>query len=211
MDLIEYVKNEYWLLSEHAQRGLESADGLEYKACVEWLAQHKLTNFIEIGSAWGASFHLWSTIIDGKKISVDALPNSVPYQYPSLTNEHVEIRNSKWNSHFSDVYSVLGNSHEQITVDRVRDILNNQLVDWLYIDAEHSYESAKTEFNLYKQFVRKNGFVGFHDIQLISSDGDTSQPGCGIFWQELKNSGLYECIEFEGRDTKIGVLKFAEG
>lgn len=210
MSLIEDVRNEYWLCKTHSQGGLESFDGKEYEQCLDWMqSKMPLYNFIEIGSAWGASFHMWSTLIKGKKISVDALPNSVPFQYPNLTSEHIELRNIKWNSYFDNVHSVLGNSHDILTVNKVSEILSDELVDWLYIDAEHSYNSAKTEFELYSRFVSPTGYIGFHDIQLMKSDGDKNEPGCGVFWHELKNSGLYECIEFSGRDTKIGIIKLS--
>lgn len=210
-DIIEYVKDEYNLSPNHTQRGLESYDGVEYVQCLDWLkTQRQLTNFIEIGSAWGGSFHLWSMIVDGKKISIDANPESVPYQYPNLTEDDIQTRNAKWNSYFTDVHSVLADAHDTETVDVVSDILNDDLVDWLYIDAEHSYDSAKLEFELYSPFVNRGGFIGFHDIQLMNSDGNTSLPGCGVFWEELKNSGFYKCVEFSGRDTKIGVLQIPE-
>jgi Methyltransferase domain len=210
-DIIQFVKREYWLNPDHAAQGLESADGEDYRQCLAWLSTKlPLTNFIEIGSAWGASFHLWGTLVHGKKISVDAMPNSVPYQYPDITQEQLLLRNAKWSTHFDNVHSVLADAHANSTVDTVRTILAGDKVDWLYIDAEHSYESAQTEFDLYKQFVRPGGYIGFHDIQLLTCDGVRGGPGCGLFWNELRDSEKYECVELVGKDTKIGILKFLE-
>lgn len=140
--------------------GLESRTGVEYVDCLNFLTQqNKLNGFIEIGSAWGGSFDLWSQLIsNGPKISVDR-----PGYVHAQTIEICYRRNKIWESRFSDVYSILGDSTDPKSVEAVKQILGNSLVSWLYIDGNHDYDYVKSDFEKYEKFVRPGGFIGFHD------------------------------------------------
>jgi len=203
-ELIEFVRAEYWLNEKHAHGGLETLHAVEYIDCVEWMRKVNettpLTNFIEIGSAYGGSFHLWSTIIRGTKISID-----ICGPWPCITEDHMRARNKIWDSHFPCVYSVNADSHKKKTVGRTDKILQGELIDWLYIDATHTYEAAKTEFEMYKKFVRPGGYVGFHDIRV------NELPSLNRYWEEI--SAEYPSWEFGNSDGKytniplIGVIQ----
>jgi cephalosporin hydroxylase len=203
MEIINFVKNEYWFDKNHNQQGLESSPGsVEYIAAYEFFRKLSLNGFIEIGSAFGGSFHLWSTLIQGKKISVDMEPIG---QYPqNLTLEIYFQRNATWRKHFTDVYPVLGNSHLQKTVDTVAKALDGDLVDFLFIDAEHTYDGVKSDFEMYKHFVRPGGYVGFHDIRMMVADSYPWTAGCGVYWDELISTELYKYWEFE---NVIGIIQ----
>jgi cephalosporin hydroxylase len=204
MEIIDFVKEEYWLNPNHGQKGLESSQGsAEYIECLKWLhEQSDLHGFIEIGSAYGGSFHLWSTVIEGPKISIDMEPKG---QYPqSLSVEHMRIRNEKWRKHFSNVHSLMGDSMATETIQDVKQILGEDKVSWLFIDGDHRYIGAKSDFENYVQFVKPGGYVAFHDIRMMISDMGDKGPGCGVFWDELVNSGKYEYWEFA---NIIGVIK----
>lgn len=206
MELIDFVKNEYWLDRNHHQQGLESSPGSgEYVGTYDWMKELSLTGFIEIGSAWGASFHIWATLIQGKKISIDMEPLG---QYPqNFTMERMIQRNEIWSKHFSDVYPIIGDSRANTTVDKVAEVLNGDLVDWLYIDAEHTYEAAKSDFEMYKHFIRPGGYIGFHDIGMMISDSGNGGPGCGVFWNELVESKSYKYWELGVDNSLIGVIQ----
>jgi predicted O-methyltransferase YrrM len=42
--------------------------------------------------------------------------------------------------------------------------LKDNKVDFLFIDADHSYEGVKKDFEMYSPLVRKGGIIAFHDI-----------------------------------------------
>lgn len=203
MEIIDFVKNEYWLDKSHSQQGLESSPGsVEYVETYNWMKELSLNGFVEIGSAFGGSFHLWSSLIGGKKISVDMEPTG---QYPqNLTLERMNQRNDIWRKHFTDVYCIQGNSHLTTTVDKVAEALDGDLVDWLFIDAEHTYEGVKADFEMYRHFVRPGGYVGFHDIRMLIADSGNRGPGCGVYWNELVASNQYKFWEF---GEVIGVIQ----
>lgn len=81
---------------------------------------------------------------------------------------------------------------------------NNERVDLLLIDGDHSYSGVKHDFDVLQDLCR---VVVFHDI---TSD---ACPGVGVFWRELRDSGKYETHEFTegysgvtGSFLGIGVL-----
>lgn len=178
---------------------LETADSRssEYLSCANWLmGQTSSHGFIEIGSAWGVSFHLWASIITtGPKISVD-----LPLIFTAeLTEELYAQRLKKWQSHFSDVHSIIGDSRLTTTVEQVEHILNGAQVGFLFIDGDHHYDAVKSDYEKYKKFVRPGGFIAFHDICC------PTEPDVGRFWNEIKTS---TSVEFLGEHvTGIGILK----
>ena len=168
---LEYLRQKYPGVSEivSQQGGLMTRPGGEcdYYKCEEWMKKNICqSGFIEIGSAWGASFHLWGSVIsEGPKISVDYMDLE---NYPFFSLTHFSNRNKTWMKHFDDAHVVYGKSSCPEVIDTVGNILNGRKVGWLYIDGNHTYQSALIDYGLYKQFVKVGGYIGFHDI----SDGE---------------------------------------
>ncbi len=193
-DLVEFVRSVYDLAEtvRAETRGLKSRTGKEYVDVMEVLEPLNITDgFIEIGSAWGGSFHMWSTIISGPKISVDLMIHDEERAFYR--------RNNIWNVHFTEVHSILCNSHIQSAVDQVAEILKGNQVGFLYIDADHTYGSVKKDYEMYKHFVRPGGFIGMHDIT------GPGEPGSATLWNELKSDCKLKYSEFL-TDTGIGLI-----
>jgi predicted O-methyltransferase YrrM len=43
-------------------------------------------------------------------------------------------------------------------------VLNEQNLDFLFIDGDHTYKGVKEDFEMYSPLVRKGGVIAFHDI-----------------------------------------------
>jgi cephalosporin hydroxylase len=163
----------------------------ECLAALEFLDQNvKGPNFIEIGSANGASFALWAQFIQGKKISVD-------WGVGAWTGDTVR-RARLWTDEFTDVHSIVGNSNDPSSRDQVAAILGEEQVEWLFIDGDHNYEPTKIDFEFYGQFVRPGGFIGFHDI----NHPGHLVGGCGQFWRQLEGKKCEIAWHWAG----IGIL-----
>ncbi|MBA7713844.1 hypothetical protein ES703_122854 [subsurface metagenome] len=84
----------------------------------------------------------------------------------------------------------------------VQKILNGSKIDFLFIDADHSYEGVKKDFTLYSNFVKKPGLIAFHD----------TLDACGVneFWSEIRPYYRHmEIVEdYKQRCAGIGVLFF---
>jgi predicted O-methyltransferase YrrM len=90
-------------------------------------------------------------------------------------------------------------------------------VDFLFIDADHSYQGVVTDFESYSRLVRKGGWIALHDI--VSDHwkrfGRRTSASAGEvfrFWGELKaRRGLttIEIVEDPDQDgAGIGLLRW---
>jgi predicted O-methyltransferase YrrM len=96
-------------------------------------------------------------------------------------------------------------SHQDQALQKCRVLLNNQKVDFLFIDGDHTYEGVKRDFQMYSGLVRKGGMIAFHDIVV-----HPPAQGCNVykFWEEIKP--LYRHKEFirdpDQKGAGIGVI-----
>ena len=56
-----------------------------------------------------------------------------------------------------------GFSYEPSTIYDISKLLDGKLVDMLFIDGHHTYESILSDFLIYKNFLRKDGYLVMHD------------------------------------------------
>ena len=156
---------------------------------------------VEIGSASGGTLFLFSHVANPDKIiSIDLPAGSFGGGYPfwkiplfrSLAKKNV-------------IQLISSNSHQKETLEKVKTLLKDSEIDFLFIDGDHTYQGVKQDFQMYSPLVRKGGIVAFHDI--VKHDPSS---GCEVekFWSEIKSS--YKHIEFiENQNQKwagIGVL-----
>ncbi|MCX7745001.1 MAG: class I SAM-dependent methyltransferase [Flavobacteriales bacterium] len=90
-----------------------------------------------------------------------------------------------------------GNSHLIETVTKLKKILGDRLIDFLYIDADHTFDGVKTDFELYAPLVRKGGLIAFHDIYNMKPNHEVR-----LFWKKIKQN--YHHREILGPATKTG-------
>lgn len=93
-------------------------------------------------------------------------------------------------------------SQEPETVKRVKKALKRRKIDLLFIDACHTYEAVKADFELYSPLVRDGGWIAFHDIAFGPDRGKGLVPE---FWREIRDD--YDTQEFVS-DTGIGLIKW---
>ena len=152
----------------------------------------------EIGTDRGGTLYLWSKVIkpDGLIISID-----LPRTYRKSLNRffHKAFFGNK------HVYFLRENSQTYACRKKVREILNGKSIDFLFIDADHSYEGVKKDFQTYSPLVRKSGLIAFHDI--------LDECGVNRFWPEIKSEYKhFEIVEnYEQRCAGIGILQYAPG
>lgn len=180
----------------------------EFIPFVQFIKDKGINSFIEIGTFKGGTMYVLSKICSGKKISID-FPNPA-FGYScngDCTNPNyvdVNKRNTDLAIEFSDIHLITGDSHEWETFYKVKDLLDTEKVDLLFIDGDHTYEGVKKDYAMYKQLVREGGYVAFHDIK----DCDFHRlHGCRVdlLWNELKG----DKTEFlsEHPDRGIGIIK----
>jgi predicted O-methyltransferase YrrM len=69
-------------------------------------------------------------------------------------------------------------------------------LDFLFIDGDHSYQGAFSDFTRYAPLVRPGGLIALHDIRTYRDD-------CGVprLWQEIQSAG-YITQELNGAQTE---------
>jgi len=99
------------------------------------------------------------------------------------------------------LYLIPDASQKPQTLQKTKDIFNNELVDFLFIDGDHTYHGVKTDFEMYSPLVKNGGIVAFHDI------GKNEEGGVYNLWQELKKNYKFKEFLYEPNDEKgIGVI-----
>jgi cephalosporin hydroxylase len=153
---------------------------------------------LELGSRRGGTLFLFTQIAspDAIIISVDLVSGPIdgPHKWKTpLYNSFVNSNKQK--------YIVLNmNSHDPQTLIKIKKILADKKIDFLFIDADHSYEGVKRDFESYSQLVKKGGIIAIHDI---------APSGWKInkFWTEVKSHyKSIEIIENYEKGNGIGVI-----
>jgi FkbM family methyltransferase len=159
----------------------------------------KCKNIMEIGTYAGGLFSIMCKLSDedGVKISVD-LPvyenqENTEY-YKNFLRDHKKFS--------KNVHFIAADSHKQETLEQVKQLLNGEELDFLFIDGDHSYAGVKQDFEMYKELVKDGGYIGFHDIN------DTEwhrNLNCYVahFWDEIKNR--YESTEINTKSYAMGI------
>ena len=163
---------------------------------------------LEIGMDRGGTLFLWTRVAapDALLIGVDfkrihgRLGRYSPYALVrrSFARDHQRVE-------------LIGDadSHAASTVERVRSLLGKRNVDFLFLDADHRYESVTRDFELYAPLVREGGLIAFHDVSPRSRQ---ETEGTARFWVELKETGeTMECIDDGALGYGIGLLMVGAG
>jgi predicted O-methyltransferase YrrM len=145
------------------------------------LAPNPPTRILEIGTANGGTFFLFSRIAteDGLLISADLPLGPFGGGYPKRLGEFFQ----SFARERQQVHLLAFDSHSPDTLCKVKELLAGSLLDFLFIDGDHRYEGVKADYQMYSPLVRPGGLICFHDIVPGPAE---CVGGVPIFWQEIK-------------------------
>lgn len=133
---------------------------------------------VEVGTDEGGTLLLWSRVAapDAVLVGVDIRPLGILGKYSA----YAIVRRGLARKRQRIELVMPAESQSPATVERVRRLTHGQPVDFLFIDADHSYESVTRDFELWRPLVRSGGLIAFHDVK-------PDYPG-GVpqFWAELR-------------------------
>jgi len=173
----------------------------EILSLLKLVASLKPRALLEIGSYLGGTLLLFAAVADttAKVLSLDLYRNAT-WKFPFYKSFAREAQS---------VELIPANSHDSKAREEVLDILSGDLLDFLFIDGDHSYQGVKRDFEMYGNLVRDGGLIAFHDIVFSPYPGNEVNK----FWNRIKNSYKFEEIvkrtSLEGRTQisgGIGIL-----
>lgn len=151
----------------------------------------KLNNVLEIGCYNGGTT-IYLSNISNNLITIDqpVEPRFDTFKYNTGDDFVFGSKLLKTKTNFNYIG---GNSHSNDTLEKVKNLLNGDHLDLLFIDGDHSYDGVKKDFIEYSKLVKKGGLIALHDVHRSSFH---EQHGCFVhnFWDEIKNE--YEYLEF---------------
>lgn len=164
------------------EQGAQIYDEIRQVSCIFNLID--VRSMIEIGCENGGSIAIWLKLWDDLKyfgVDLDS--------YGLKTSK--EGRLARWKSWCNLKQSVeitWGDSHQQDTIDRLRQTLaNHQLtqVDMLMVDGDHSELGTEQDYEMYKSFVRPGGVIVVQDIHpYVKDDGTFREDVMGWKWRD---------------------------
>jgi glycosyltransferase involved in cell wall biosynthesis len=182
----------------------------EIAALLERLRLKPPRTVVEIGTAGGGSLFLFTRVAsdDAVIVSLDLHGGRFGGGYdPSVMPLYRSFARKR-----QRVELVRGDSHDPAALAEVRRRLAGREIDFLFIDADHTYEGVKRDFEMYRPLVRRGGLVAFHDIV---PGPEKTVGGVPHFWKELKASARWQVDEYvadwrQGR-AGIGLVRIPGG
>jgi predicted O-methyltransferase YrrM len=181
-ELVEYVFSSFGGLFRPFQNRLEIA------RLVERVRELKPERVIEIGTARGGTLFLLSCAASqtATLVSIDLPAGPFGGGYPAWKGRlYRRLMGRK-----QRLVLIRGNSHDNRILEQALDAMGDKPVDLLFIDGDHSYGGAKTDFLRYSRHMREGGLIVFHDI--IETPHDKA-INVAPLWAEL--ASRYETSE----------------
>jgi len=155
---------------------------------------------LEIGTANGGTLFLFTMVAssDARIISIDLPGGRFGGGYPEWRiplYESFAIHNQR-------MYLIRGDSHANSTLKKVKEILDEQGLSFLFIDGDHTYEGVKKDFEMYSNLVGEGGVIAFHDIVPGPHE---SVGGVPSFWNEIKHQFHYVELVKDWKQCGFGI------
>jgi predicted O-methyltransferase YrrM len=161
----------------------------EILSLLELIRERKPRTVVEIGTAHGGTLFLFCQTVapDAQIVSID-LPNGIHGGGYPYWRTGVYQRFARQNQRLS---CLRADSHAPETLLKLKSVIGNQPIDFLFIDGDHTYDGVKKDFELYSPCVKPGGLIVFHDIAK-----HLEHFNCHVddFWNEIKQH--YEHREF---------------
>lgn len=144
-----------------------------------------ISSYAEVGTGAGGTFIFTCNLLGktrglGRSYAVDIADPGRVHKASTIYNPYDATLEVYVYRNKSTCKFIKGNS-----IYLVEELIRKQdSLDLVFIDADHTYESVKRDFQVLK------------DVSKIIAIGGLKKPGVWAFWNEVKNKGDYKCQEF---------------
>ena len=164
------------------------------------LQAHAPMRSLEIGTNYGGTLLLLCNLSSPKAkiISVDLPSGQFGGGYP---RRKIPLFR-KFRKSGQQLHLIRADSHSEATKERVLRILQGDLLDYLFLDGDHTYEGVRRDFAMYAPLVRSGGIIALHDIAVHNDDSE-----CQVdkFWHELTNQYRHQEIVEDPKQGWAGI------
>lgn len=161
----------------------------ELAAIIERVDELSPKVILEIGVGKCGTSWCWSKLSSVEHIIAIDLPGGPFGGGPERTSVDYVALNTHAQFDF-----IAGDSKDPQALEKVKELLDGKLVDFLMIDGDHTYEGVKSDYKIYSPLLMKGGLIAFHDIC-------EHEPkfNCEVrkFWLELKADPSISWSEIE--------------
>jgi predicted O-methyltransferase YrrM len=164
---------------------------------------------VEIGTALGGTLYLWAQAAadDALVVSIDLPGGPFGGGYPACR----EPLYRAFARPGQELRLVRGDARAATTAAHVAALLAGRPIDFLFVDADHTYDGVLSNVRQYGPRVRAGGAIAFHDIRPNPRD-----PRIEVhrLWDHLRRVGdVTEWVfpDAAGRAPGIGLLRVPAG
>jgi len=167
---------------EHHGKVVTAQIDWELKELIRIYEELAPAHVLEIGSQFGGTLWYWMqhAAPDSVIVNIDILQNMKPEDVARLPGEW-----ASWARSDVRQYTLLGRSDDPPVKAHALDYLDYD-IDFLFIDAVHTYEGAKADFESYGPYVLPGGVIVLHDLIAPSFS-----PHIQVWqlWREIQAAG----------------------
>ena len=173
----------------------------EYAQLLFWFKQQNFESYLELGVGRGGSFLLNVMFQSNLKLAI-AVDNS---EYWKDEQKESIIEKVKWLS-----FERGGANPPFTTIDFISTTTDNYFkeslqsdafFDCIFIDADHSYEGVKKDYDNALKHIKDGGYIIFHDI------ASAQCPGVQRIWKEATEKHTAMHVFVQGNNCGIGIVK----
>lgn len=173
----------------------------EFRAFLQIFKDKSPKIVLEIGTANGGSLFSLCKLApaDAVIISIDLPAGRFGGGYPEWKTPIYEL----FKKENQRLFLLREDSHLVETVVKIKKILNDKQIDFMFIDGDHTYDGVKKDFEMYSTLVKRQGVIAFHDVTPNGLEEFTG--GVPIFWKEIKYKYKYKEFIKDENQTGYGI------
>lgn len=168
-----------------AEKSKASQDKKELETLLKLLPKRDRKVVVEIGVHQGYSLLNWSKAFD-------------PMVLVGIDNDVTGMDRKTVDKVGADI--IVADSHSKEARIQLENILLDDMIDFLFIDGDHTFKGVRADFEDYSQYVRSGGDIVLHDVAI------TDNPTVEVYkyWTELKIN--YDHVTIDHGGTGFGLI-----